>query len=225
MLTRGVREQVQLEVARLRVGGLLLPGVDLESLVETATQEAVAAGAWSPEEVRIVVHRVRDLGASLFMGIDPGHSGAIAAVGQGMVEICRLDETERDIWLWVRARAERTRFTFLEHVHAFRGQGVAGTFKFGTSYGFCRGLLIACEIPFTEVTPVKWQGLMGCKTHGDKNVSKARAQQLFPQVQGVIHQTADAMLLAECCRRHWGAVGSGERARPLSSNDRGSVAY
>jgi len=36
---------------------------------------------------------------------------------------------------------------------------------------------------------------MGCMTKGDKNVSKRRSQELFPQIK-VTHAIADALLIA-----------------------------
>ena len=60
--------------------------------------------------------------------------------------------------------------------------------------------LCAATIPYEEVTPQKWQKALGCRTGGDKNVSKARAQALFP-LQNITHAIADALLLAEYCRR------------------------
>jgi hypothetical protein len=65
--------------------------------------------------------------------------------------------------------------------------------------------LTAADVPFDEVLPVKWQTVMGCRSGGDKNITKARAQQLFPHVK-VTHAIADALLLAEFCRRaQWGS--------------------
>jgi hypothetical protein len=40
-----------------------------------------------------------------------------------------------------------------------------------------------------------WQKSLGCLTHGDKNVSKAAAQRLFPGMK-ITHATADALLIA-----------------------------
>jgi hypothetical protein len=68
---------------------------------------------------------------------------------------------------------------------------------------------MAAGIPYDLVLPVKWQTAMSCRTKGDKNVSKARAQQLFPDVK-VTHAIADALLIAEFCRR---VRGSDPRAR------------
>jgi hypothetical protein len=41
---------------------------------------------------------------------------------------------------------------------------------------------------------------MGCLTRGDKNVSKAKAQQLFPTMK-ITHAVADALLLAAYAQR------------------------
>jgi hypothetical protein len=55
--------------------------------------------------------------------------------------------------------------------------------------------LTAAGIPFERVRPQKWQQAMGCMTKGDKNVSKRRAQELYPQLK-ITHATADALLIA-----------------------------
>lgn len=137
----------------------------------------------------------------LWIGVDPGASGAIACLSnEGSVEFIKNDSTERDLAEWLLDWNCLEAFGVIERVGAFPGQGVSSTFKFGQSYGFLRGLLIACRIPFEEVSPVKWQTAMGCRSGGDKNVTKARAQQLFPGVK-ITHANADAILIAEYCRR------------------------
>ena len=139
----------------------------------------------------------------VFVGIDPGKSGAIAVVSADLsdVWIQRMDTTERDVFDFVLDKiGEEPSFAMLERVSAMPKQGVSSTFKFGQSYGFVLGLLTAMGIPFERVTPGKWQGAMKCRSGGDKNVTKARAQELFPK-EKVIHKTADALLLAEYCRR------------------------
>ena len=137
-----------------------------------------------------------------YMGVDPGMSGAIAILcSEGkVVSMVRLDSTEHDIATSVGVMAPYIRMAYLEKVHSMPRQGVSSTFKFGTSYGFCRGVLVSHAIPFVEVTPAKWQQAMGCRTKGDKNVSKAAAQRLWP-AEKITHRTADALLIAEHCRR------------------------
>lgn len=140
----------------------------------------------------------------LFIGVDPGASGAIAALDENgdVVHVIRLSETEREVAdIFGRLIGPAgSPFAYIERVHAMPKQGVVSSFKFGQSYGFLRGILSASMVPFEEVTPQKWQGAMGCRTKGDKNISKQKAGQLFPKMR-VFHWNADALLIAEYCRR------------------------
>lgn len=145
----------------------------------------------------------------LFLGIDPGKSGAIAAIDEdgAFVDCVKLKETEQDVWTWMLktcgiGSGSSGHFAVLERVSAMPRQGVASTFKFGQSYGFCRGVLTANRIRYEEVAPSKWQGALGCRSKGDKNVTKTKAQQLYP-AQKITHANADALLLAEYARRLW----------------------
>ncbi len=141
------------------------------------------------------------------LGIDPGKSGGVAVVGDGFAEAAKLAATERDTWDQIRMAAGSCEFAYIEKVHAFPGQGVSSTFKFGQSYGFLRACLIGAGIPFEAVTPQKWQRSLSCLTKGDKNITKAKAQELFPFFRTfagglkITHATADALLIAEYGRR------------------------
>ena len=139
----------------------------------------------------------------LYLGVDPGKSGAFACVDDhGNVDFIKLAETEHDVATWLKQRGLRIKCGLLEQVSAMPKQGVASTFKFGASYGFCRGLLVSRGVRFETITPAKWQQQMRCRSKGDKNVTKAAAQRLFPSVK-ITHANADAILLAElarCCR-------------------------
>ena len=79
--------------------------------------------------------------------------------------------------------------------------GVKSAFTFGQGFGHIEMALTAAGIPFERVSPQKWQKAMGCLTKGDKNVSKRRAQELFPHLK-VTHATADALLIAAYGRRN-----------------------
>jgi crossover junction endodeoxyribonuclease RuvC len=138
----------------------------------------------------------------IFIGVDPGRSGAIVALDENgkMVRVQRNDGTERDIFNSLCGFESADLFAIIERVHSMPRQGVSSSFKFGVSYGFLRGCLVGARIPFEERTPQQWQKVMGCMSHGDKNVTKQRAQQIFPS-EKIIHQTADAFLIAEYCRR------------------------
>ena len=90
----------------------------------------------------------------------------------------------------------------LEFVRSSPQMGVKSSFTFGQGYGGLKMALTAARIPYIEVTPQKWQGAMSCRTKGDKNITKSLAQQMFPSIK-VTHAIADALLIAEFCRRQW----------------------
>lgn len=140
----------------------------------------------------------------MWIGIDPGKSGGIGVIeetSQGvLVTSQKLDATDADVSLFLDQFALTAKFCFIEKVGATPQMGVCSAFTFGRSFGFLIGLLTAHRIPFDFVTPQKWQKALGCLTGGDKNVSKAAAQRLFPSVT-FTHANSDAVLLAEYCRR------------------------
>lgn len=142
----------------------------------------------------------------LYLGLDPGQSGAIAALMPNGTVVCciTLKDTEHDICNSLRSLIEyHHTCAMLERVSSMPGQGVASSFKFGANYGFLRGLLVALQIPFEEVTPSKWQGYLKCRSKGDKNVTKAAAQRKWPS-EKITHGNADALLIAEYCRQNYG---------------------
>jgi len=94
----------------------------------------------------------------------------------------------------------------MEKVHAFPKQGGSSIFKFGHNYGFVRASVMATLTPLIDVSPMKWQSALGCLTKGNKNVTKARAQQWFPKMK-VTHGIADALLIAEYGRRIESSTG------------------
>jgi crossover junction endodeoxyribonuclease RuvC len=137
------------------------------------------------------------------LGIDPGGSGGAAIISddaRAYEAFSFTNATEMDIHDKIKEFSLICQNAFIEAVHSMPGQGVASTFKFGRSYGFIRGCVIACNIPLHDVSPIKWQTLIGCRSGGDKNITKAKAQVLFPKIK-ITHATADALLIAEYGRR------------------------
>lgn len=140
------------------------------------------------------------------IGIDPGASGGIAVIDAGAVRAVKMPATEADLRDWLLSETAAPRFVWLEQVGSMPGQGVSSTFKFGQSYGFLRGLLVGLGIPHEFVRPAVWQRALGCLSGGDKNVTKAAAQRLWPHVKWT-HATADAALIAEYGRREMVRTG------------------
>lgn len=148
-----------------------------------------------------------------YLGIDPGKSGSIVVIDwwekdsrlgratEATITHCKLDGTETDIWNWLNDNTDMLNaVATIENVHAMPKQGVSSSFSFGKSFGFLIGLLTASSIPYKFTTPQKWQKGMQCLTKGDKNVSKAAAQRLWPKLK-ITHANADALLIAEYGRQ------------------------
>lgn len=154
----------------------------------------------------------------VYVGADPGQRGAVVFLKTpyDYPFWIHWPDTERDLYDLLDCATDVYVGPFqgiIEHVHSFPGQGVTSMFKFGMNYGLLRMALIAVGIPFEEKTPHTWQKGLGIpKRKKDetqpkfKKRLKARAQQLFPKVE-VTGQAADAILIAEYCRRlHTGVL-------------------
>lgn len=149
----------------------------------------------------------------IYVGIDPGVGGGIAFLDDvgAIVYVGKMPETDRDIWDCLETAGgmrsdPRPMRCAIERVNPGvfgrpgAKMGVVSAFTFGGGYRALKMALTGLRIPFDEVLPVKWQTAMQCRTRGDKNVSKTRAQQVFPSAK-VTHAVADALLIAEYCRR------------------------
>ncbi len=153
----------------------------------------------------------------IICGIDPGISGGIAflydppdSYGDSVLAF-NMPGTERDIFdlleeILIASKAHG--YIFMESVHSMPGQGVSSSFKFGRNYGLLRGIITALKYPLHDVSPQKWQkefslivpkGKKLTKVQ-KKNINKAKAQQLFPQLK-VNLAICDALLIAEYGRR------------------------
>lgn len=132
-----------------------------------------------------------------YLGVDPGSSGGVGLIPVNPDDdpICYpLPETEHDTAELLRELAPSVRIACIENVHAMPKQGVSSTFKFGRNVGLLRGILAALQIPFREVSPAVWQRALSCLSSGNKNITKSRAQQLFPKLK-ITHKVADGLLI------------------------------
>ena len=130
------------------------------------------------------------------IGIDPGVNGGIAWITDGKPCVEKMPDTLQDLWELLRDIAnEGDCHAYLEQVHSSPQMGVVSAFTFGNGFGHLEMALTAAGIPFTRVRPQVWQKELGCMTKGDKNISKRKAQELFPSMK-VTHATADSLLIA-----------------------------
>jgi hypothetical protein len=165
---------------------------------------------------------------NIFLGLDPGASGGLAAITPNSVHTSAMPKTMADILEWLydwrpeNLSADDSVTACIElvtgYVKPFKGKGGGGNtgssqFKFGTNNGALLMALTAAQIPFATVSPATWQKGVGIaprrkavKGRGGetptawKNRLKARAQGLHPGI-AITLATADALLIAEYCRR------------------------
>lgn len=143
----------------------------------------------------------------IYIGLDPGKAGGFAAILDG----CLIDH-----FLMDREQILKSIRTYnkwgnrmrccLEKVHAMPKQGSVSMFNFGEGYGWLKGVLDACEIPYQEISPQIWK--KEYSLNSDKNQSIEVCRQLFPDARLVApgHRTpsdgiAEAILMAEYARR------------------------
>jgi hypothetical protein len=98
----------------------------------------------------------------------------------------------------------------IEKVNAMPGTGAGGerqsmgatsAFNFGMGYGEWLGILAALEIPHQQVHPATWKKIMMTDCTKEKDASRVKAMQLFPQSAKDLtrkkdHGRADALLMA-----------------------------
>lgn len=156
-----------------------------------------------------------------FIGIDPGETGAMAAIeeeresGYGVLKINLFDFEDGEAILYLK-KAVRTIpivKAVVERTHHMPGQSATAAFKCGYGAAIWHGRLEALKIPFDIVTYSKWTNFIydsGTKKKGVdlKAIAIDRAKRIFPQMQEEItlkkhHNRAEALLIAEYCRRQY----------------------
>lgn len=146
------------------------------------------------------------------IGIDPGKNGGISVYScndKKIIETIKMPDTPRELLTFLRLYCCNS-VCYLERVNGIPGNGAAAMFNFGVGFGYLEMALIALKIPFTEITPQKWQkelqlGHKGTKTTAEwKNKLKQKAQQLYPNVKMTL-ATSDSLLIVEYGRLMEGA--------------------
>ena len=138
----------------------------------------------------------------IFLGIDPGKSGGISWHVNGDAACSPFtNKTPMDIFKLIKMCSNLGEcHAMIEKVHTMPKQGIVSAGTFMKGYGFLLGCLTALEIPFEYVTPQKWQAYLKCKTGGNKNITKQKAQELYPHLK-ITHAIADALLIGEYLKR------------------------
>lgn len=147
--------------------------------------------------------------ADLFMGIDPGLSGAWALIDGAGRYVSAGDMHNEDgrvltrhVWAeMVTAVKGNGVSVALERVHSMPRQGVATTFAFGAAYGCALALGNMFDEPAVLVTPNQWKKFYGLDA--DKNKSSALARDMWPTAPIKLKKhngRAEALLIANYLR-------------------------
>lgn len=125
----------------------------------------------------------------IYIGVDPGLSGAIATWQPDIDALTVIDMptlllgSKRSIDAYQLAQVfdawNAPTLAVMEQVAARPGAGVSGMFNFGRSSGIVEGLICAQFWPLDFVMPHVWKRIMECPK--DKDGARARASRLLPK--------------------------------------------
>jgi hypothetical protein len=157
----------------------------------------------------------------VFIGIDPGFTGAMAVIegrnGEATFQIHDapiLVVGERrqmnvpamvEILGQFRDRPGVVR-VFIEKVHSMPGSSGRSMFAFGQGYGEWRGVVITLGYALEPVEPARWKARMMDSMGKEKDAARFRAALLFPSLAAQFARKqddgrAEALLIAEYGRR------------------------
>lgn len=132
----------------------------------------------------------------MIVSIDPGNNGGIAFLGVRDAQLLSIHsmpllETAskgRSRWMLDSELVgqlldlNRPSCAILERVASRPGQGVAGMFAFGRSFGALEGVCGALGVPVTYVAPVVWKRHYGLLKQ-PKKASLELARELYPEAE------------------------------------------
>ena len=109
----------------------------------------------------------------LIIGIDPGISGSICFLEDGVIkdvlEMPTMTEGKKnkkqvngsqifnEISSQIKTHEKKNIKVVIEQVSAMPGQGVTSMFNFGQSFGILKGICSAMQLPIYFVRPAKWK--------------------------------------------------------------------
>ena len=152
----------------------------------------------------------------LIIGIDPGISGSICFLEDGIIkdvlEMPTMTEGKKnkkqvngsqiynEISFRIKTYEKKNIKVVIEQVSAMPGQGVTSMFNFGQSFGILKGICSAMQLPIYFVRPAKWKKYFNL-INSEKDASRTRAIEIFPYFSSNLSKKkdsnkADAILIA-----------------------------
>lgn len=159
----------------------------------------------------------------IYIGIDPGLSGALAVIDSETKNISFVDTPVVEIRVGKKMKHQQDAYAIssllralssgkdvmatIEKVNAMPDVGTGAkmgstsAFNFGLGFGMWLGILAALEIPHQQVHPATWKAVMMRDSTKDKDASRVKAMQLYPMTAKDLtrkkdHGRADALLIA-----------------------------
>ena len=152
----------------------------------------------------------------LIIGIDPGISGSICFLEDGIIkdvlEMPTMTEGKKnkkqvngsqiynEISFRIKTYEKKNIKVVIEQVSAMPGQGVTSMFNFGQSFGILKGICSAMQLSIYFVRPAKWKKYFNL-INSEKDASRTRAIEIFPYFSSNLSKKkdsnkADAILIA-----------------------------
>ena len=163
----------------------------------------------------------------LIIGIDPGISGSICFLEDGIIkdvlEMPTMTEGKKnkkqvngsqiynEISFRIKTYEKKNIKVVIEQVSAMPGQGVTSMFNFGQSFGILKGICSAMQLPIYFVRPAKWKKYFNL-INSEKDASRTRAIEIFPYFSSNLSKKkdsnkADAVLIGRYFLDHYNNDG------------------
>lgn len=136
------------------------------------------------------------------IGIDPGAAGSVSFFSEDWLHVEKLPANAKVLLelLSEYGSVETIEAAYVEQIYLPSGK--AGSLNFASGWGKVLGVLEILEITTHKVRPQVWMKYLDCLTKGDKNVSKAKAAELFGHVVyddgkkiPITHWSSDGLLI------------------------------
>lgn len=136
------------------------------------------------------------MSGAIILAVDPGKSGAIAAIDRdgNLHDTWDMPVVDKRISAPLLADIlvplqPVTDVLVCEDVHAMPGQGVTSMFTFGRGLGVVEGVALGAGIPVRWVSPARWKRALGLSA--DKGASRRRATELWPSQSSMFARVKD----------------------------------
>ena len=148
----------------------------------------------------------------MYLGIDPGFSGALAVLDKNLqvihyqdmpiIEVANkreLNEPELHSILSRFSPKYENLVVGIEKSQTMPNQGIVSSGRYMASYGFLRGLCVGMGLPYYLIRPPSWKKLMLADMPKEKGSSIQKVNQIYPDIKLTRkkdHGISDAILIA-----------------------------